>query len=185
MSQPQGGGDAFDLTPAEEAHARALFDEAFEKVVHTLMSRYRHLNFHESEDIAEVAFTNTLRHWRKIKPSSRASYFFKASDNLAISYFRKQQAERQAIHKAYEPECNAPPPDVEIERREKARAVRAAVASLPGNKAREVLTLQCNGLSDTEIAEQTGKSKDTVRSQRSKSFPQLREALSDYGKEGE
>ncbi|MFF0415597.1 RNA polymerase sigma factor [Kitasatospora sp. NPDC004745] len=185
VTPPDSRGEAcLDLTPEELRTAEELHDEVFDLVTRALVKKHG-LNFQDSEDITSATFVTVLRRWRKIDADKRRGYFFTAAMHMAINHFRKQQSIRDAESKAAERDWGAPSAEAELERKEKIGAVRAAVEALPGKKSREVLIYQCDGLDDSEIAEKTGKNEATVRSQRSKSLPYLREALSDYGKAGE
>lgn len=112
----------------------------------------------KAEDLAQDAFAAAHRDWNRIGLyDNPVGFVRRAVANRAVSFFRRQGAERRAISRMHEPVVDEPVLSVEGEQ------VWAAVRSLPKRQAQTVALVYLYGLSLTEVAELLGFSLGTAK----------------------
>lgn len=139
-----------------------------------------------SADVAaDVVHDLFLHLWRtrSIGDASRFSrpYLFVATRNRALKYLRHQRVAHGWIERTMRAEpIPAEGPDARCERQDLERAVEQAIAELPP-RCREIFLLRRREqLSYSEIAERTGISINTVKSQIWRAALMLREKLREH-----
>jgi RNA polymerase sigma-70 factor (ECF subfamily) len=126
-----------------------------------------------AEDLAQEVFVRALDH----DPDNPRAFLFTVAANLARDEARTAIRRRKHLElvKAEQPQEAAPSPADELARRERERAVQAALAAL-SDRDREVLLLWDAGLDYDEIAAQTGLARGAIGTTLSRARRRLVEA---------
>jgi len=160
---------------------RAALAELMERHQARLLARaYRFLARGDAaEDVAQEAFLRVFRAAPQWRPEARfTTWLYRLTANLWWAR-RRQAARRQRGVAQVRPPDDAAPSEPDLERRERAARVQAAVAALPDRQRLAVVLHRYQGLSHREIAEVTGWSTSAVESCLVRAYEQLRKALSD------
>lgn len=162
----------------------------YERMVYNLAFQYTQ----NREDAADVAQDTFLKLWRTLPSfrgeSSFSTWLFRITQNCALDHLRRRAGnrtlsltydgdesdeegrERELVDDSVEHN-----PAAQLEQNERAKAVRAAIASLRADH-REVLVLrEMEGLSYTRIAEMLGLELGTVKSRINRARIQIKEFL--------
>ncbi len=135
-----------------------------------------------AEDLAQEAFVRALEHG----PSRPRPWLFAVAANLARDEGRRAAVRRRhltLIQAEAEARPPAPPPDVTLERRERARRVRAALDRL-AERDREALLLWEEGFGYDEIAEALGLSRGSIGTTLARARRRLAAAYDELSAEG-
>jgi RNA polymerase sigma-70 factor (ECF subfamily) len=126
-----------------------------------------------AEDLAQEAFVRALQH----DPENPRAFVFTVAANLARDEARTAIRRRKhlALVQAEQPLAAAESPADDLERRERERAVQAALGQL-SERDREVLLLWDAGLDYDEIAKQTGLARSAIGTTLSRARRRLVEA---------
>lgn len=164
--------------------------ERYERLVYNLAFQYTQ----NRDDAADVVQDTFLKLWRTLPSfrgeSSFSTWLFRITQNCALDHLRRRAGnrtlsltydsdesdedgrERELVDERVEHD-----PAANLERNERAKAVRAAIASLHAEH-REVLVLrEMEGLSYTHIAEMLGLELGTVKSRINRARIQVKEFL--------
>jgi RNA polymerase sigma-70 factor (ECF subfamily) len=181
--------DAAPMTPAmtdDELMARIAGgdEDAFRDLVLRWERRvyaffFRCLGSREdAEDLAQETFVRIFRSAGRYRArGSFPSYLFRIAGNLYRNEVRRRRRRPQPRLETVAQ--NGDRPDVALERRELAQAVRAAISHLPDRQQIAVILRRYEGLTYQEIADALGTSIPAVESLLHRASRSLREALKD------
>ena len=126
-----------------------------------------------AHDLAQEAFVRALRH----EPEEPRAWLFTVARNLARDEARRAIRRRNHLKRVHDEdrERSVLPVDAEVERSERVRNVRKALAGL-SQRDREVLLLWDAGMSYDEIASQTGLARGAIGTTLSRARRRLVEA---------
>jgi RNA polymerase sigma-70 factor, ECF subfamily len=137
-----------------------------------------------AEDIVQESFLSLWRSGARYDPTrgSVRSWILSTVHNRAIDSFRKERltTTRTAGDEGLAERMPAPQrTEVEIERRDDARQVRAALTTLPEEQRRVIELAYFGGFSHTQIAEMLGLPAGTVKGRMRLGLTKMRLALAD------
>lgn len=173
--------------------------DAFEELV----TRHQHAvvgtvakmlgNASEAEDIAQQVFLRLWKSAPRYKPSAKfTTFLFTITRNLVFNESRRRQRRKEHSLEEQEEEWHqqvsedgSPQPDDELLQQEMRKAVDKAIASLPEKQRMAVVLRRYEQMPYEEIADVLKLSVSAVKSQLFRARHALREALSNYLKEGE
>jgi len=137
----------------------------------------------EAEEITQEVFWQLWKQAARFDPArgSLASWLFTMTRNRALDGLRSRGSAGDAVARAAQARADDPQaattPEISSSEGERARAVRGALAELPGPQ-REALELAYySGLSHSEIAERTGEPLGTIKSRIAQAVAKLRAIL--------
>lgn len=151
-------------------------------------------NDEDTEDLVQETFVRVYRHRTRYRPTSKFStWLFTIAVNLSRNHVEKQQRRRTVPLElsrdgeardegatgfaAPEPASPEPGPDVALATAERAEAVRAAIAELPGELRAAVLLFEYEQLSHAEIAAIAGATPKAIETRLYRARQILRERL--------
>lgn len=173
--------------------------DAFEELV----TRHQHAvvgtvakmlgNASEAEDIAQQVFLRLWKSAPRYKPSAKfTTFLFTITRNLVFNESRRRQRRKEHSLEEQEEEWHqqvsedgSSQPDDELLQQEMRKAVDKAIASLPEKQRMAVVLRRYEQMPYEEIADVLKLSVSAVKSQLFRARHALREALSNYLKEGE
>ena len=133
--------------------------EKHSKLIFNLCYRYLG-NVEDSEEVTQDVFIKFQGTVESFEPRAKLStYLYRIAVNRSLNKIRDRKLKRwvsleadSTIHRRIDHSSNKNPEN-ELEKKEKQKAVRAAIDSLPSNQKTAVLLHRFQGLSYTEIAE--------------------------------
>ncbi|MEY2270997.1 RNA polymerase sigma factor [Streptomyces sp. BF23-19] len=142
--------------------------------------RFRALTWSDAEDVVADAFLYAYRNWDRIgELDNLSAYLTRAAQHRAIDILRKQQrvslADEDTLTHLIDHAADDQNPDSEVW-----AVVRQAIAGMTPGRVQQVITLQGAGLSDVEIAESLGITKNQVYVQRNRAIKALRRRLASH-----
>ena len=182
---PRGAMDPIERTDEELMAAWVRGDEA---ACGLLVARYapllggifrRQVGVDEAGDLVQQTFLQLHRARLDFKPGARLRpWLLTIALNLAREHLRKQGRRRTGTLGDVDPEArDAPPAGRELEGREDAARVRAALRELPAAQ-REVIELHWfQGLPFAQVAERVGASVSAAKVRAHRGYGRLRELL--------
>jgi RNA polymerase sigma factor (sigma-70 family) len=181
--RPENGPERMTrlLAMMKSAPDEAAFAELFRFYAPRLKSYMRRLGAAEdmAEELAQEAMAMVWRkaHLFESEKASAGTWIFSIARNLRIDAFRRQKRpEIDLDDPAYAPDDPASP-ETELDYGQQARAVRAALASLPAEQATIIHLSFFEDKPHVEIAEQLGIPLGTVKSRMRLAFQRFRKAL--------
>lgn len=162
----------------DESAFRALV-ERWERPVFAFLDRMLG-SAEEAQDLGQEAFLRVWRNARHYRAEGQfRSWLFRIAGNLARSRLRRSKILswvrfEPALH---DRDSGSARPDLDLERNESRRAVRAALARLPERQRRAIVLLRYDGLSYKEIAAAMGVSTTAVDSLLQRAMTRLRKEL--------
>lgn len=133
---------------------RALYEAQFGFVLRTCLRLG--LSEADAEDVVQETFAILSRDLARFGEGKLSTWLYRIAANLASGRLRRARVREALLGRFFRQEPPAPPPDVELSRRDDERRVREIVARLAPKK-REVFALyELEGLSGEEIAERVG-----------------------------
>ena len=128
-----------------------------------------------SEDLVQEVFVNLMAAAPRYKPSgSFKAYLYRIAANLSAKEWRKVRRRMQLDH---EPVETGPGAEGQVQSRETAQAVRAALVNLDSDQREAIVLREYEGLSYAEIAEVLSIPTGTVKSRIARGKLALREVL--------
>lgn len=174
--------DADDMRALQRGEDRAL-DRLMNRWQVPLRSfLYRHTqNEHDALDLAQETFVRVYRHRARFRPDARFStWLFAIAYNLARDHARRHRRRpNQPLETAPEQAESRHPLTTEDER-ERAGAVRAAIAALPEDLRAAVLLFEYEEKSHAEIAGIVGASAKAVETRLYRARQLLKKSLARY-----
>ena len=177
--QPSERSDAELVVLAQRGESEA-FGELYRRYLDPIY-RYVRVRVAEdrlAEDLSEMVFLRSFESLGTYRERGHpfSAYLYRVARNLLVDHYRRQ---RQELPLDAEPELLDGGMDVdgEVMRREKLRAVRAALARLPEDHQEAVRLRVVLGLSTTEVAGWMGRSEGAVRVLLHRALKSLRERL--------
>jgi RNA polymerase sigma-70 factor, ECF subfamily len=171
---------------SKDERALGTFYDRWFPVVHGVVSRMLE-SPDDVEDVVEEAFWQAWRQAERFAPErgSVQTWLLTIARSRALDRLRARRRLREdPLVDAAEADTSAPPPAApsdplaDAEHAERSQLVRAALADLPTEQ-REALELgYFGGLSQSEIAEQTGQPLGTIKTRMRLALQKLRERLS-------
>lgn len=168
---------------ADEA-AFAVLMQRWERPVKAVIARIV-LNACEAEDLAQETFARVWTHRDRFTPGRPVKpWILGIAVNLArnrLRWWRKRPgvALDEWMELADEPAADAPGGAAGLERAERARAVRDAVALLPAKLRESLVLFEYEHMSYADIAQTVGATAKAVENRIARAREQLRQALSD------
>lgn len=168
---------------ADEA-AFAVLMQRWERPVKAVIARIV-LNASEAEDLAQETFARVWTHRDRFTPGRPVKpWILGIAVNLArnrLRWWRKRPgvALDEWMELADEPAADAPGGAAGLERAERARAVRDAVALLPAKLRESLVLFEYEHMSYADIAQTVGATAKAVENRIARAREQLRQALSD------
>lgn len=188
MAIDAGPDDEWAMARLAEGDGSAL-DELMERWAESV-ARFLARMVGDSEvatDLAQEAFVRVYEARRRFRAgSSFRAWLFTIAANLARNHNRwraRHPAERLGSAEGEgipDPADTRPGPDAEVERRELAAAVRAAVSRLPDDLRLAVVLAEYEGLPQDEIARVTGCSRKAVEMRLYRARAELRKQLGPF-----
>jgi RNA polymerase sigma-70 factor (ECF subfamily) len=168
--------DAADMAKLVEGHETALnslMERHGEKVFHYLIRQVQ--NEAEAADLAQETFVRVYQNRARFKPSARfTTWLYTIATNLARDRFRWRTRHPQVSLEAENPSTEGtltdvladenPGPSEELQRVERADAVRRVIARLPEDLRTALILFEYDGQSHAEIAAIAGCSVKAVES---------------------
>lgn len=157
---------------------RAAFAALYERYVDRIYTYTLHLtrNPEIAEDVTAATFARALEElprfqWRGVPYSA---WLYRVATNLVARLHRRPPAVALPHHRVVDPGAD---PHEEVERRDRAAAVRAAIAALPADQ-RQVILLRFGGdLRNREIAAIMGRSEGAIKLLTFRALTRLRRRL--------
>ncbi|MBH3433005.1 sigma-70 family RNA polymerase sigma factor [Pseudomonas citronellolis] len=162
--------------PAKPPRKPGLF-EHYEELIGAWTRRLR--NRHEAEDLAHDTYLRLLETPQATVAQPRA-YLHRTARNLAIDAFRREQA-HSPVGMEHLDEHEAPDgdPETTMHAVQLASSIERALAELPANCRKVFVWQKLEGLSQAEIAERLGLSKNMVEKYMIRTLRHLRDRLGD------
>ena len=154
----------------------------FEEVYPALLGRCRAMTSDPdmAADAAQEAFARmVLKNVRGSRERLRG-WLFRTAENALRDSLRREKTRRLLMRRQPVRDWEAAAPDQEVERRERTRAVRAALAALD-DRTRKLLELSTAGFSQREIAQRVGVSVTSVSTLLARARRALGEKLQEQG----
>jgi RNA polymerase sigma-70 factor (ECF subfamily) len=132
----------------------------------------------DAEDLSQETFIRVYRSARRYRPRGRfTAWLFRIAGNLCRNAIRRQRPAHEITTDLPAPETDRP--DITLQRKEFARAVREAVACLPDRQRIAVVLRRYEGFSYQEIAEALDTTVSAVESLLHRASERLRQELHD------
>lgn len=169
------------LSAMKSAPDEVAFAELFRFYAPRLKSYMRKLG--AAEDVAEELAQEAMAMvWRKAylfdaDKAGAGTWIFSIARNLRIDVFRRQRRPEFELDDPSMVQDDPPSPEAELDHGQQARAVRAAMATLPQEQATIVHLSFFEDRPHAEIAEQLGIPLGTVKSRMRLAFQRFRKAL--------
>ena len=165
-----------------EAHPRAVGDELLEHLDAAYnLARWLCRNQHDAEDIVQESLLRAVRHGDQRRHDSARSWLLQIVRNTCHTWLARNRTKvgpAEMLDEATAPDAASP--DLTLQRRQDAGAVRRAIGLLP-EEFREVVVLrEIEGLAYKEIAGIVEVPVGTVMSRLSRARERLKELLADY-----
>jgi RNA polymerase sigma-70 factor (ECF subfamily) len=145
------------------------------------LARWLSRNPHDAQDIVQESFLRAVRYGDRCRGENARSWLLQIVRNTCHTWLarnRTKAAPAEVLDEAAAPDSAAP--DLTLQRRQDAGAVRRAIAQLP-DEFREVVVLrEIEGLAYKEIATVVAVPVGTVMSRLSRARGRLKELLADY-----
>lgn len=146
--------------------------------------RYIHFRIRKKEDTQDLVQTVFIKIYESIdryqeRGKEPLSYFFTVARNTVIDYLRKKQDLNLYENVEVEEEGKDDPENF-AEENEQRRIVNEAIQTLNEDQKEVILLKFMAGLSNSEIANQIGKSQDAVRQIQHRALKVLKEKLKLY-----
>ena len=156
---------------------RTLY-EHFAPRVHALLLRWGHEPA-TAEDITQVVM---MKLWHKAKTfdpekSKLPTWLFQIARNARVDHLRRQRNETPLEDEALSMPDLTPPPDTALDTIRWEERVRTALATLPAEQLAIIRLHYFEGLTHSEIAEQTGQPLGTVKARIRLALVRLRRGL--------
>ncbi len=186
LAGPGADVELVKLMRSKDERALGTFYDRWFPVVHGVVSRMLE-SPDDVEDVVEEAFWQAWRQAERFEPErgSVQTWLLTIARSRALDRLRARRRLREdPLVAAAEADTSAPAPAApsdplaDAEHAERSQLVRAALADLPTEQ-REALELgYFGGLSQSEIAEQTGQPLGTIKTRMRLALQKLRERLS-------
>ncbi|MGJ4728094.1 RNA polymerase sigma factor [Luteimonas sp. SDU101] len=152
-------------TCEDDHRARVGFEE-FVRGQYRGLVRFlsRRTSIENAEEIAQESIISLLGYREKGQVSDWRPLLYRIAINHSIKHARRETPSRHGIHRV-DPELvadEAPSPDEEAERGQRAERLQAAILALPAKCRRVYLLRHAHGLSHAQIAGRCGISTKTV-----------------------
>jgi len=159
----------------DEAACRRLMERHLPRMV--ALARRMLGNQADAEDVAQEVFLRVWTHAERWQPGRAqfGTWLHRVATNLCLDRLRKRRPEN--IDDIPEPASSEPQPDENLERRELAERVEAALQALPERQRLAVVLSHYQGLSNIEAAEILEVSVEAVESLLGRARRQLRDTL--------
>jgi RNA polymerase sigma factor (sigma-70 family) len=178
--QPRGP-DSSPTLPDGDPHA--VRDEVLRHLDAAYnLARWLSRNDHDAQDIVQESFLRAVRYGGQCRPETARPWLLQIVRNTCHTWLARNRIKgspAEMLDEAAAPDWTSP--DVALQRRQDAGAVRHAIARLP-EEFREVTVLrEIEGLAYKEIATIVAVPVGTVMSRLSRARERLKELLADYG----
>ncbi|MDO8838471.1 MAG: RNA polymerase sigma factor [Parvibaculum sp.] len=159
----------------DEQACRLLMERHLPRMV--ALARRMLGNRADAEDVAQEVFLRVWTHAERWQPGRAqfGTWLHRVATNLCLDRLRKRRPEN--IDDIPEPVSGDPRPDENLERRELAERVEAALQALPERQRLAIVLSHFQGLSNIEAAEILEVSVEAVESLLGRARRQLRETL--------
>jgi RNA polymerase sigma-70 factor, ECF subfamily len=185
-SDEQDLQDMARLAGGQDAALNALMDRHSERVFHYLLRSLQ--NEADAADLAQETFVRVYQNRSRFDPKQKfTTWLYAIASNLVRDRFRWRSRHPQVSLDAESPETEmpfketfadtAPAPDATLERRERATAVKDAIAALPRELREPLILAVYEGFSQAEIGEILKCSAKAVETRIYRARHQLRERL--------
>lgn len=129
------------------------------------------------EDVAQEAFVRLWERREQWREGSAKALLFRMAVNASEDERRRAQVRARLGHEAAP--ATGPTPAEELERRDTAERVRAAIGALPDRRRTVFELIRLHGMSYAEVAAALGLSTQTVANHMSLALRDLRDTLQD------
>jgi len=139
-----------------------------------------------AEDVVQRAFVRIWENGHEVPPGDgELPFLYRVVRNLAANEWRRRETRDRCLHQGYHEgrpvlAAHASGPEEEMEARELAVALAAAVGNLPARRREVFILSRYHGLSNPQVAEVLGVSSQTVANQLVSALRTLRTTLSPY-----
>jgi RNA polymerase sigma-70 factor, ECF subfamily len=192
-TESQDAADMARLVEGHDAALNSLMERHAEKVFHYLIRQVR--NEAEAADLAQETFVRVFQNRARFDSRVRfTTWLYTIATNLARDRFRWRARHPQVALDAENASDGAtigdvladenPGPAEELQRAERADAVRRAVARLPEDLRTALILFEYEGHSHAEIAAIAGCSAKAVESRVARARQLLRASLAELAKPG-
>ncbi|PKQ07551.1 MAG: RNA polymerase sigma-70 factor [Alphaproteobacteria bacterium HGW-Alphaproteobacteria-11] len=163
------------VAKGDEASCRLLMERHLPRMV--ALARRMLGNQADAEDVAQEVFLRVWTHAERWQPGRAqfGTWLHRVATNLCLDRLRKRRPEN--IDDIPEPASSDPRPDENLERRELAERVEAALQALPERQRTAVVLSHYQGLTNIEAAEILEISVEAVESLLGRARRQLRVTL--------
>ena len=164
------------VASGDEAACRALMDRHLTRML--ALARRMLGNHADAEEVAQEVFLRVWTHAERWEPGKAqfGTWLHRVATNLCLDRLRRRRG-TEDIDAIPEPASGEPGPDRQLEQRELAARVEAALQSLPERQRAAIVLSHYQGLGNIEAADILGVSVEAVESLLSRARRQLRVAL--------
>ncbi|MFB6628147.1 RNA polymerase sigma factor [Streptomyces sp. NPDC056374] len=175
-----------DTESASRARFLVFYADLLPRLTRHLQGRFPLLGHAEAEDVAADVLFKAYTDWDRLETlQNPTAYVFRSAQRRAIDAYRNRQRARLAeedvaaalIREAAQSHHDHPSDSTDGET---ADMVREAIQAMRPTKRREVVHLQSDGWSDTDIATALGISRNQLHVQRHHAVNELRKALAQH-----
>jgi RNA polymerase sigma-70 factor (ECF subfamily) len=168
--------------PAPDAQPQAMRDELLRHLDAAYnLARWLSRDEHDAQDIVQESFLRAVRFSDQCRQGNARSWLLQIVRNTCHTWLGRNRARMAPVEMLDEAlASDSTSPDLTLQRRQDAGAVRRAIALLP-EEFREVVVLrEIEGLAYKEIAGVVGVPVGTVMSRLSRARERLKELLADH-----
>jgi RNA polymerase sigma-70 factor (ECF subfamily) len=168
-----------------DAHPQAVRDELLRHVDAAYnLARWLSRSEHDAQDIVQEAFLRALRFSDQRRQESARAWLLQIVRNTCHTWLARNRvnvAPAEMLDQTAASDSTSP--ELVLQRRQDAGAVRRAIELLPDEFREAIVLREIEGLAYKEIAEITAAPIGTVMSRLSRARERLKELLADYGAE--